>query len=219
MLIWFEEPIDFDRMSLIRPPRRARAPGRRRSRRSRGGGLQEHPAGAGLPDDLVRDRRPHHRDLEHLPASELDALGDRRRHLLRLAVADADATGAVAHDDERGERGAGRPSTFATRLMKITRSSYGLFSWSLESYRRAIDPQSSLSRTLGDRGDPAVEAPAAAIEHDPIDPGALRPVGDQLADLLGARELASRVVAVAAADLGVEAAASVVAAASSISWT
>src|SRR5690606_11352827 len=41
--------------------------------------------------------------LEEVLLGLLDTLGDRRGHLLRLAVADADGAVAVAHHDERGE--------------------------------------------------------------------------------------------------------------------
>src|SRR5581483_6491384 len=69
-----------------------------------GGRFEQDDPGAVLAHHLVRDRGAHHGDLEHLPLGLLDALGDRRRHLLGLAVADADTPGAVAHDHERGER-------------------------------------------------------------------------------------------------------------------
>src|SRR5581483_1365100 len=42
-------------------------------------------------------------DLEEVLLGLLDTLGDRGRHLLRLAVADADGAVAVTHDDEGGE--------------------------------------------------------------------------------------------------------------------
>ena len=69
MLIWFEEPSDFDRMSLMPGALDERAdraagddagPGR--------GGLQQDAPAPASPIDLVRDRRAHHRDLEHLRA-------------------------------------------------------------------------------------------------------------------------------------------------------
>ena len=67
-------------------------------------GLSSTRPAPASPDHLVRDRRAHHRDLEHLAPGLLDALLDRRGDLLGLAVAEADATRAVADDDERGER-------------------------------------------------------------------------------------------------------------------
>src|SRR5690606_36050380 len=42
-------------------------------------------------------------NLEERLLGLLDALGDRRGHLLGLAVADADGAVTVADDDERGE--------------------------------------------------------------------------------------------------------------------
>src|SRR4029434_7936283 len=67
-------------------------------------GFEEHDAGTVPTGHLVRDRRAHHRHLEHLALRFLDALGDRRGYLLGLAVSQTDAAGAVAHHDERGER-------------------------------------------------------------------------------------------------------------------
>src|SRR5262249_47409546 len=68
------------------------------------GGLQQDDARTRLADDLVRDRGAHHRHLEHLAPRLLDALGDRGGHLPGLAVAETDAAGPVANDDERRER-------------------------------------------------------------------------------------------------------------------
>ena len=78
------------------PPAITPVPGR--------GGLEQHDAGAVLAGHLVRDRRAHHRDLEHLALGLLDALLRSRPGPPGLAVADADPAGAVADDDERGER-------------------------------------------------------------------------------------------------------------------
>ena len=70
MLIWFEEPIDFDRMSLIPaastsartgPPAITPVPG--------AAGFNSTAAGAGLPDDLVCGIVGPSSDLEHLPAA------------------------------------------------------------------------------------------------------------------------------------------------------
>jgi hypothetical protein len=51
----------------------------------------------------VRDGALDARDLEEVLLGLLDALRDRRRHLLGLAVADADRAVAVADDDQGGE--------------------------------------------------------------------------------------------------------------------
>src|SRR5690606_23649115 len=67
------------------------------------GRTEEHDAGGGLTLDGVRDGALDARDLEEVLLGLLDTLGDRRGHLLRLAVADADGAVAVAHHDERGE--------------------------------------------------------------------------------------------------------------------
>ena len=56
------------------------------------------------PIDLVGDRGAVHRHLEEVLAGALDALLDRDRDLVRLAVADADLRLLVAHHHERGER-------------------------------------------------------------------------------------------------------------------
>ena len=77
------------------PPAMTPVPGR--------AGLQQHDAGRLLALDGVRDRALDAGDLEEVLLGLLDALGDRRRHLLGLAVADADGAVAVAHHDERGE--------------------------------------------------------------------------------------------------------------------
>ena len=67
------------------------------------GRLEQHDAGRRLALDRVRDRRGDPRHPEEVLLGLLDALGDRRGHLLGLAVADADLAVAVADDDERGE--------------------------------------------------------------------------------------------------------------------
>src|SRR4051794_8245866 len=64
---------------------------------------QEHDAGCLLALDGVRDGALDAGHLEEVLLGLLDALGDRRGHLLGLAVADADGAVAVAHHDERGE--------------------------------------------------------------------------------------------------------------------
>src|SRR5882757_10969428 len=65
------------------------------------GRLEQHDAGRGLTRDRVRDRLLDARHLEEVLLGFLDTLGDRRRHLLGLAVADADGAVTVA-DDHQG---------------------------------------------------------------------------------------------------------------------
>src|SRR5919198_1123606 len=65
---------------------------------------EQHARGVGTAEDLVRDRRPVLRDGEEVLLRVLDGLGDRKRHLARLAIADADPVDLVANDHERGER-------------------------------------------------------------------------------------------------------------------
>src|SRR5262249_29966023 len=65
--------------------------------------LHQHATAAGLAGDGVRDRRSGERDVEQVALGFLGALLDRQRHLLRLAVAEADAAVAVTDDDERRE--------------------------------------------------------------------------------------------------------------------
>ncbi len=67
------------------------------------GRLEQHDAGGRLALDRVRDGRADARHAEEVLLGLLDALGDRRGHLLGLAVADADLAVAVAHDHEGGE--------------------------------------------------------------------------------------------------------------------
>jgi hypothetical protein len=52
----------------------------------------------------VRDRGLVLGHLEQVLLGVLDGLGDRRRHLVGLAVANAHVVHLVAHDDERRER-------------------------------------------------------------------------------------------------------------------
>src|SRR6185369_14545629 len=67
------------------------------------GRLEQYDAGRRLALDRVRDRALDARHLEEVLLGLLDALGDRRGHLLGLAVADADGAVAVADHDQRGE--------------------------------------------------------------------------------------------------------------------
>src|SRR5581483_11343014 len=67
------------------------------------GRLQQHDARGLLTGARVRDGALDARHLEEVLLGLLDALGDRRGHLLGLAVADTDRAVAVAHHDQRGE--------------------------------------------------------------------------------------------------------------------
>src|SRR5450755_2478052 len=67
------------------------------------GRLEQHDPGRLLALDGVRDRTGDPGHPEEALLRRLDALGDRRGHLLGLAVADADHAVAVAHHDQRGE--------------------------------------------------------------------------------------------------------------------
>src|SRR5262249_43139635 len=67
------------------------------------GRLQQDHAGRRLTRDRVRDGRTDARHREEVLLGLLEALGDRRGHLLGLAVADPDVAVAVAHHDQRGE--------------------------------------------------------------------------------------------------------------------
>ncbi len=133
-------------------------------------------ARAGLAHDLMGDGGAHHREPRtSSAASLLDALGDRGRHLLRLAVAHPDAPGAVTNDDQRRER---EPAAALNHLGHAVDGDDPLFVRALlcRSLRRSVasDLQSSLTRTVGDRRDAAVEPSAAAIEDRPADAGPSR---------------------------------------------
>ena len=52
----------------------------------------------------MRDRLAVLRDGEEVLLRVVDSLRDRKRHLARLAVPDADAIDLVTDNDERGER-------------------------------------------------------------------------------------------------------------------
>src|SRR6185369_1529298 len=62
-----------------------------------------HDARGLLALNRVRDSALDAGDLEEVLLGLLDALGDRGRHLLGLAVADADGAVAVAHHNKCGE--------------------------------------------------------------------------------------------------------------------
>src|SRR4051794_35857025 len=67
------------------------------------GRLEQHDTGRRLTLHRVRDRAGDARHLVEVLLGLLDALGDRRGHLLGLAVADTHGAVAVAHDHQRGE--------------------------------------------------------------------------------------------------------------------
>src|SRR6185436_1515750 len=67
-------------------------------------GPQDDARGVEPPHDLVRDRRAVLRDGEEVLLGVVDGLGDGKRDLPRLPVADADAVDLVADHDECGER-------------------------------------------------------------------------------------------------------------------
>src|SRR3954465_14580174 len=67
------------------------------------GRLQEHDTGRGLALHRVRDGAGDPGHPVEVLLGLLDALGDRRGHLLGLAVADTHGAVAVAADDQRGE--------------------------------------------------------------------------------------------------------------------
>ena len=69
-----------------------------------GGRLQQDPPGAEHAGRLVGDRAAVAGHAEEVLLGALDALLDRERHLVGLAVADADDVAFVADDDQRGER-------------------------------------------------------------------------------------------------------------------
>src|SRR5256885_3033048 len=67
------------------------------------GRTQQHHTRRSLALDGVRDRATDAGNLEEVLLRLFDSLGDGGRHLLGLAVADADHAVAVAHHDQRGE--------------------------------------------------------------------------------------------------------------------
>src|SRR5438270_3325446 len=67
------------------------------------GRLEQHDTGRRLTLHRVRDGAGDPRHLVEVLLGLLDALGDRRGHLLGLAVADAHGAVAVAHDHQGGE--------------------------------------------------------------------------------------------------------------------
>ena len=67
-------------------------------------GFRKHAAGAEDAGRLVGDRGAVAGHAEEVLLGALDALLDRQRHLVGLAVADADDFAFVADDDQRRER-------------------------------------------------------------------------------------------------------------------
>src|SRR5215469_237897 len=67
------------------------------------GGLEQHHACRSLALHGVRDRAADARDAEEVLLGRLDALGDRRGHLLGLPVPDTDHAVAVADHHQGGE--------------------------------------------------------------------------------------------------------------------
>ena len=67
------------------------------------GRLQQDPAGAEYAGRLVGDRGPVAGHAEEVLLGPLDALLDRERNLVGLAVADAHDVAFVADHDQRGE--------------------------------------------------------------------------------------------------------------------
>src|SRR5437764_7393933 len=67
------------------------------------GGAEKHPAGPVDAGHPVGDGGPVHRDLEEVAPGVLDAFLDRERHLVRLAVADADHRALVTDHHQGGE--------------------------------------------------------------------------------------------------------------------
>src|SRR6202020_2028015 len=67
------------------------------------GRLQQHAPGRVLTLHRVRDGAGDTRHPEEVLLGLLDTLGDRRGHLLGLAVTDAHHAVGVAHHDQRGE--------------------------------------------------------------------------------------------------------------------
>ena len=68
------------------------------------GRLEQHAPGAEDAGRLVGDRAAVLGHAEEVLLGALDALLDRQRHLVGLAVADADDVAFVADDDQRRER-------------------------------------------------------------------------------------------------------------------
>src|SRR6266550_875303 len=158
-----------------------------------GRGLEHHLAGRELDVDLVRDRRPDHRDLDEILLRVLDALADRLRHFAGLAEACTDVTGAVTDDDDRAE--AEPPAALddlgdAVDLddALLERELVGVNPGHRCSFRSELE--AGFAGGIGERLDPPVVPEPGSIEDDARDACGLCPLGDQAADdgsLLGLR--------------------------------
>ena len=132
------------------------------------------------------DRRAVLRHGEQVLLRVVDGLRDRERNLARLAVADADAVDLVADHDERREREApaalddlGDTVDLDHALLELANFLAGDH-FTFDNYSKL---QSSLTRGLCEGLDASVVQVAAAVEHDGLDAGLLRGLGDRLADL------------------------------------
>ena len=116
-------------------------------------------------------------DAEEVLASLLGALLDGEGHLLGLAVAEADAAGAVADHHERGERE-------ATTALDDLGDAVDVDDPRLAELQVAVvvpsELQSCFTGGVGDCRDAPVVHVAAAVEHDRGDAGGLGPLGDEL---------------------------------------
>ena len=165
-LIAFDEPSDFASTSWTP------AASRMRARRAAGdhagtgrGRLEQHAGGVVLADRsgavIVE---PASGTSKRFLRGLLHALLDGGRHLLGLAVAEADVAVAVADDDERGER---EPPAALDDLGDAVDRDHPLFEL---AFGHAVPSSSELepgfAGAVGDRRDPAVVLEAAAVEHD-----------------------------------------------------
>ena len=135
--------------------------------------------------DLVRDRRPDHRDLDEVLLGVLDALADRLGDLAGLAEPDADVARAVADDDDRAEA---EPPAALDDLGDAVDLDDAL----LERELVRVDPchggsfrselEAGFAGGIGERLDPPVVPEPGSIEDDALDAGGLRPLGDEPAD-------------------------------------
>ena len=179
------------------------------------GGLQQDATGAEYAGRLMGDRAAVAGHPEQVLLGPLDALLDRERNLVGLAVADADRFALVADDDQRGEREAtaalddlGDAVDLDDPLLEVEagradeRSDViGVIGGRRErvaGWRPASDRQARLADRFGERADVAVVAIAATIEHCLGHTGGLRPLGQQLAGARGGLGFAQR------AQLGLE---------------
>src|SRR5204862_273279 len=154
--------------------------------RTLGGGAQQHAPGAEDAGHLVGDRGAVLGHPEEVATRALDALLDRQRDLVRLAVADADLGLLVADHHERGEREApaaldhlGDAVDLDDPLLEVALLTLARFAGhrSIEvseepwSPWTASEAQSRLAGGVGKRPDPAVEQVSAAVEHASLGAG------------------------------------------------